>query len=86
MTLHFWNDVANDAESTQKIVSYIIRARLKIKTMDTLINRIPGSRLLISSLPASALRMHVESDSASLAMSTCVLKALPGKLDIKTLT
>ena len=35
--------------------------------MGKLINRIPGSRLLISSL----------------AMSTCVLKALPGKLDIK---
>ena len=34
------------------------------------INRIPGSRILISSLP-------------SLAMSTSVLKALPGKLDIK---
>ena len=29
--------------------------------MGKLINRIPGSRLLISSLPASALRMHVES-------------------------
>ena len=38
--------------------------------MGKLINRIPGSRLLISSLP-------------SLAMSTSVLKALPGKLDIK---
>ena len=38
--------------------------------MGKLINRIPGSRLLISSL-------------ASLAMSTSVLKALPGKLDIK---
>ena len=43
--------------------------------MDSLIDRIPvqGSRLLISSL----------SGSASLAMSTRVLKALPGKLDIK---
>ena len=29
--------------------------------MGKLINRIPGSRLLISSLPGSALRMHVES-------------------------
>ena len=35
--------------------------------MGKLINRIPGSRLLISSL----------------AMSTSVLKTLPGKLDIK---
>ena len=29
--------------------------------MDKLINRIPGSRLLIASLPGSALRTHVES-------------------------
>ena len=29
--------------------------------MGKLINRIPGSSLLISSLPDSALRMHVES-------------------------
>ena len=29
--------------------------------MGKLINRIPGSRLLISSLPGSALRMHDES-------------------------
>ena len=28
--------------------------------MGKLINTIPGSRLLISSLPGSALRMHVE--------------------------
>ena len=47
--------------------------------MCKLITRIPGSCLLISSLPGSALIMNVE----SLAMSTSVLKALPGKLDIK---
>ena len=29
--------------------------------MAKLINRIPGSRLLISSLPGSAMRTHVES-------------------------
>ena len=29
--------------------------------MDKLINKIPGLRLLISSLPGSALRMHVVS-------------------------
>ena len=61
--------------------------------MGKLINRIPGSRLLISSLPGSALRTHVESlgkprdvnkrSQSRRAMSTCVLKALPGKLDIK---
>ena len=50
--------------------------------MGFLIIRIPGSRLLISSLPGLALRMHVNR-SASLAISTSVLKALPGKLDIK---
>ena len=34
---------------------------LKSKTIGKLINRIPGLRLLISSLQGSALRMHVES-------------------------
>ena len=58
MTLHFLNDVANDAELTQ---NYIIIASLKSETMGKLINRIPGSRLLISSLPGSALRTQVES-------------------------
>ena len=37
--------------------NYVIIASL----MGKLINRIPGSRLLISSLPDSALRTHVES-------------------------
>ena len=55
------NDVANDAESTQKLKNYVIIASLKSETMCKLINRIPGSRILISSLPGSALRMHVES-------------------------
>ena len=61
-----------------KIEKYVIITSLKCETMGKLINRIPGSRLLISSLPGSALRKHVES-----AMSTSVLKALPVKLDIK---
>ena len=39
--------------------------------MGKLMNRIPGSRLFISSLPGWASRMHVES------------RGLPGKLDIK---
>ena len=51
--LHFLNDVANDT----KIDNYIIMPSLNIE----LINRIPGSRLFISSLPGSALKMHVES-------------------------
>ena len=61
MTLYFLNDVTNDAESTTKIENYVIIASLKSETMGKLINRIPGSRLLISSLPGSALRTHVES-------------------------
>ena len=50
MTLNFLNDVANDSESTKN-------RKLRHK----LINRIPGSRLMISTLPGSALRTHVES-------------------------
>ena len=46
--------------------------------MGKLIIRIPGSRLLISSLPGSALKTLVESLG-----KPRVLKALPGKLDIK---
>ena len=44
-----------------KIENYVIIASLKSETMGKLINRIPGSRLLISSLPGSSMRMHVES-------------------------
>ena len=62
-----------------KIEIYVIFASLKTKTMGKMINRIPGMRLLI---PGLAIRTHVES-LGSLAMSTSVLKALPGKLDIK---
>ena len=56
MTLYLLDDVANDAEKTQK--SNIMS---KSDTMSKLINRIPSSRLLISSLPGSALRTHAES-------------------------
>ena len=61
MALHFLNDVANDADSTQKsiITSYSLVSR--VNQLGKLINRIPGSRLLISSLPGSASRTHVES-------------------------
>ena len=41
--------------------NYVIIASLKSETMGKLINRIPGSGLLISSLPGLALRTHVES-------------------------
>ena len=57
MTLHFLSDDANDTESTQ---NQKLRHE-ECLTMGKLINRIPGSRLLISSLPGSALRTHVES-------------------------
>ena len=43
---------------------------------------IPGSRLSISSLPGSALRTHVDPHDKP-RDSTNILKALPGKLDIK---
>ena len=81
MTLHFLQDVVNDVESNMIIDSYVIIASLKSEPTCKLINRIPGLHLLISCLPGLALRMHVKSLG-----STSVLKALPGKLDIKTLT
>ena len=39
--------------------NYVIIASLKSETMGKLINTMPGLCLLISSLPCSALRMHV---------------------------
>ena len=45
-------------------------------------NRIPGLRLLISSLPGSASRTDVESLGKP-CNSTSVLEALSGKLNIK---
>ena len=50
MTLHFLNDVVNHFESTQKSIIQVIIASLKSETMDELINRIPGSRLLKSKI------------------------------------
>ena len=62
MTLRFLNHDANIADSTHtKKENYVIIAGLKSDIMGKLINRIPGSRLLISSLPGSDLRRHVES-------------------------
>ena len=49
------------ALNQHKNQNYVIIASLKSETMGKLINRIPGSRLLISSIQGSALRMHVES-------------------------
>ena len=82
MTLHISNDIVIDVLSTRKSNNYVIIASLKSEPTCKLINRIPGLHLLISSLPGSSSRTYVESlgkhrDSAS------ILKALPGKLDIK---
>ena len=60
MTLHFLNDVASDANQ-HKIENYVIIASLKSETSGKLINKIPGSRLLISSVPGSALKTLFES-------------------------
>ena len=65
-----------------KIDNYVIIASLKSEPFCKLINRIPGSHLLISNLPGSTSRIHVESHNKP-HDSTRVLKALPGKLDIK---
>ena len=43
----------------KKIETYVIIASLKSETIVELITRIPGSRLLISSLSGSVSRMHV---------------------------
>ena len=60
MTLHFL--VTSLMTLNQyKNQNYVIIASLKSETVGNLINRIPGLRLLISSLPDSALRTHVES-------------------------
>ena len=59
MTLHFLLDVVHDIELTRKIINYGIIASLKSEQACKLTNRIPGSRLLISSLPGSAsLTIH----------------------------
>ena len=51
---------------------------LKREPMRKLVNRITGSRLLISGFPGLASRTHNE----SLRDSTSVLEDLPGKLDV----
>ena len=77
MTLHFLNDMVNDAKLTQKLII----ASLKSEPLGKQMNRIPGSHLMISSLPGSTFRMHVDSLSKHRDY-TSLLKALPGKLNI----
>ena len=64
------------------IENYVIIASLKSESVAELINRIPDSSLLISSLPGSVSRTHVESLGKP-CDSTSVLEALPCNLDIK---
>ena len=78
MTMYFLNDVIYGVELTQKIDKYVIIATLKSGPMVTLINRIPGICLLISSLPGKALKTLAGSGKSG--DSTIVLKALPDKL------
>ena len=87
MTLHFSNDVEKRFLNTQntKIENCVIIASLKSETMVKLIYRIPGPCLLISCLPGSTLKTHVESlgrpcdvnkRSQRLAWKTCYQKTL----------
>ena len=87
MTLHVFNDVVNDFESTRTVII----ASLKSGPTCKLINRIPSSRLLIFQVYQAQLqecmlnrsaRMHVESFGKP-RDSTSILKDLPDKLDIK---
>ena len=81
MTLHFLMTSLMTLNQ-HKNRKFVIIASLKSESVGKLINRIPGSRLLISSYQAP-LWKRMLNWSTSLAMSTSVLKALPGKLDIK---
>ena len=65
-----------------KSLLFCIIASLKSEPTCKLMNRIPGLCLLISSLPGSTSRMHVESLGKPGNLKS-VLEALPGKLDIK---
>ena len=59
--LHFFEWRRLRSWISTKIENYVIITSLKSETMGKLINTIPGSGLLICSLPGSALRTHVES-------------------------
>ena len=54
MKLHNLNDVANNVESTH----YVILASLNSEPMGKLINRIPGSSLLISRQASKDSKRH----------------------------
>ena len=83
MTLHFLNDVANDAESTKIKKKYVIIATLK--SVQQWVNWYIEYQVRVFWYQVYQARLweRMLNRSASLAMSTSVLKALPGKLDIK---
>ena len=83
--LHFFNDIVNDAESTQKLIIMSIIASLKSEPTCKLIHKIPGSRLFISRLPG-LFKKRMLNGLGKHRNSTSVLVALPGNLDIKRLS
>ena len=67
-----------------EIYIYVIIASLKNEPMGKLIDRMPGSCLLISSLPGTVLKTHVVHVSLGKPHdSSSVLEVMPGKLDVK---
>ena len=73
MALIILNDVVDDVESKQKNNNYVIIASLK-KT---------DIRVFCYQVYQAWLRERMLNRLARLAMSTSVLKAVPGKLDFK---
>ena len=71
MMLHFLNDVANALNQYKNQKLRHNRYFEECSTLGKLINRILGSRLLISSLPGSALRALVESLSKPRDVNKC---------------
>ena len=60
----------------RKIDNYSMIASLEIETMGKLIKKIPGLRLLISSLPGAAFRRHVESRSQQAFSKPCLVNLI----------
>ena len=66
ITLHFLNDVANDAASTQKLIITSYSLVRRVNQLGKLINRIPDLRLFISSLPGSPGKLDIKRFSPSI--------------------
>ena len=80
--LHLLNDGGDDLINA-KNDDYVIMASLKSEPMGKLVNRKPCSHLLISGIPGSDWRTHAYSLDRETCHSKSILKALPGKPDIK---